>query len=106
MSAWRSPSPSERALLVRLGGLAHLPSDWLDRVRVREMPDGGMGSLQLSIDDESGSRFGETVAELRFADRDGVPVLVSLNVDQEGRPFELDIWKTDFSPLIQIPEDF
>ena len=36
---------------------------------------------------------------------DGVPVLASLNVDQNGRFLELDLWKTDFTPVIRIPDD-
>lgn len=48
--------------------------------------------------------FGGQVAEYQFTDADGVEVLASLNVDQDGRPFELDMWKTDFSPLIRIPD--
>jgi len=43
------------------------------------------------------------VAEYQFTDADGVEVLISLNVDADGRPFELDVWKTDFSPLVRMP---
>jgi hypothetical protein len=51
----------------------------------------------------SGRRFGERVAEFCFEDADGIDVLVSLNVDQGGHPFELDVWKTDLSPVVQFP---
>lgn len=43
------------------------------------------------------------VAELQFDDDDGVPILTSLNIDQDGKLFELDIWKVDYSPVIKYP---
>jgi hypothetical protein len=30
-------------------------------------------------------------------------VIASLNLDTEGRLFELDAWKTDFNPLVHLP---
>ena len=44
------------------------------------------------------------MAEIQFTDTDGVEVLASLNLDQDGKPFELDVWKTDFNALIRIPD--
>ena len=76
----------------------------LDQIRVREMSDGGMRSLRF--EGESGQRSrSATVASAQFRDADGIPVLVSLDLDQNGRLFELDIWKVDFSPLQKIPEN-
>ena len=49
--------------------------------------------------------FGQEVSRLQFKDQDGIEVSVSLNVDQFGQLFEVDIWKVDFSPLIRIPPD-
>jgi hypothetical protein len=72
------------------------------------MQDGGMGSLILATDEslqKPGRRFGRMAAELQFNDADGVAVLASLAVDQYGNLLELDLWKTDFSALIRIPED-
>ncbi len=64
-----------------------------------------MGSLELFLPDSPSSRrFGSKVAELQFKDEDGVDVIASLNVDQNMIPYELDVWKTDFSPLIRIPD--
>jgi len=69
------------------------------------MDDGGMGSLRLWVPGATGvQRFGAAVAELEFTDSDGVPVSVSLYVDQEGRPFELDLFKADFSALRRLPD--
>lgn len=76
-------------------------------VRAQEQLDGGMGSLLLLPPDtnaEEVRRMGAEVAEVEFLDSDGVTVSATLNVDQHGRLFELDVFKTDFSPLLQIPE--
>jgi hypothetical protein len=68
------------------------------------MDDGGMGSLLLAPKDANPSRkFGRQLVLGQFLDTDGIPVSVSINVDQEGKLFELDIWKVDFSPLVQWP---
>jgi len=69
------------------------------------MDDGGMGSLELAVFGGSPSKrgFGRKAAEYQFIDSDGVDVLVTLNLDADGRPFELDVWKTDFNPLVHIP---
>ena len=91
-------------LLQRAGQKVIRPPS-LDCLEVQEMSDGGMGSLYFVAPTKSRAerRFGGRVAELQFADTDGVPVLASLNVDKDGDLFELDIWKTDFSPVIKIP---
>jgi hypothetical protein len=47
--------------------------------------------------------FGSRVAELQFADTDGVQVIASLNVDKDGDLFELDMWKTNFSAVHRLP---
>jgi len=72
------------------------------------MEDGGMGSLMLATDEalqKPRRLFGQRAAELQFLDADGVSVLASLNLDQNGELLELDVWKIDFSPLKRIPDD-
>lgn len=64
-----------------------------------------MGSLSLlpkgiSEDDRL---FGQQISEYMFKDEDRIDVIALLNVDKNGNLFELDMWKTDFSPLIKIP---
>jgi len=100
----RRPSPREMWLLRELvarAGAIELPSDWIASLRVQDMEDGGMGSIRLAPGGTPlpGRVFGRCAAELELVDADGVPVLVSLNVDREGRLFELDVWKADYSPL-------
>lgn len=66
------------------------------------MDDSGMGSLAFSPISPSRS-FGRTAAECMFSDQDGVSVSAALNLDQHGEPLELDVFKGDFSPLVQWP---
>jgi hypothetical protein len=98
----------ESNLLVTLLGreaLKRSAPDGLDVLRVRELDDGGMGSLRILHGDlvEEDRVMLERVAERQFCDVDGVPILVSINVDLQGRLFELDVWKADFSPVIRFP---
>ena len=73
----------------------------VDAYRVEEMNDGGMGSLRFCSNDKS-RRWGETIAELELKDIDDIPVLIALNLDTNENFFELDIWKVDYSPVIEI----
>jgi len=96
------------AALVTRASAVRLRPDWLETLRVSPIDDGGMGSLRLATDEalqQPGRLVGPRVAEVQFTDADGVPVLASLNLDPDGELMELDIWKTDFSPLIRIPDD-
>ena len=106
---FREPSSEELRLLTTLvqrsPGL-DLPLDWAEHLRVREMNDGGMGSLRLSLStsQEDKAKAGKLKAEIQFEDADGVVVLASLYTDLEGKLFELDVWKTDYGRLIRIPD--
>jgi hypothetical protein len=103
---FREPSEPERGLLAAMARLAtDVDPAWIEGIKVRSMNDGGMGSLELAPQVRPAQQrcFGKKVAEYQFVDADGVEVVVSLNVDADGTPFELDIWKTDFSPLVQMP---
>lgn len=90
-------------LVRKINGLV-LPDGWLDKVLVSPMEDGKMGSLRFIT--LPSSKFSMQGSELVFVDSDGVEVIASLNIDNNGMPFELDIWKTNFNPLIEIPEYF
>lgn len=108
---FREPTPQELRLLVALVALAsevHVTPNWRETVRVQAMADGGMGSLRLATDEalqQSERLIGWRAAELQFIDADGVSVLASLNLDQNGELLELDMWKTDFSSLVRIPDE-
>jgi hypothetical protein len=68
---------------------------------VREMDDGGMGSLLLNQNE--GRRFGRDLIQAQYYDADGTLVIITLVEDNKQELFELDMWKVDFSPLKEFP---
>ena len=88
------------ALIGMLPDAAPLRSQ-LPGALVQPMNDGGMGSLRFVT---SGSdRMHHEAVAARCLDEDGVPLELSLNLDENGDLFELDIWKVDFSPVKHLP---
>ncbi|ACE06212.1 hypothetical protein Aasi_0841 [Candidatus Amoebophilus asiaticus 5a2] len=87
---------------------SRLPANWKDNLLVRPMNDGKMGSLLLFPYDitKNDRMFGKQISECQFKDKDGIDVIASLYIDDKGNLFELDIWKVDFSPLLDIPQKF
>jgi hypothetical protein len=81
--------------------LMHL-SDRLQDYYVEECEDGGMGSLRF-FNGENSRSFGKEVVEASVLDVDGIPVSFTVNLDQAGDIYELDVFKADFSPLKQFP---
>lgn len=103
----RTPTKTEKNLIGFLIKQSSKESllDCLDTILVCPMNDGGMGSILIfNKDDEPDRVFGEQISECYFVDEDGVDVVVSLNVDNKGNLFELDIWKINFSPVINLPD--
>ena len=104
----RRPSDGELKLIAYLldKSAYQPPLDWKNRLTVSPMPDGGMGSLFLYLAPPRAlaRRFGREISQHRFQDEDGIEVIASLNIDQEGNLFELDIWKVDYSPLLRFPD--
>ena len=90
----------ERPLIEHLFKLAAVALP--DSLLVQPMADGGMGSLAIAPIG-NGRRFGSVAAEYQFRDVDGTLVSAALMLDQQGAPFEVDIWKVDFSPLKRWP---
>jgi hypothetical protein len=96
----------ERALLTKL--ISGKPDslcllNFLENAVIEEMDDGGMGSLRFCISDSKSHHLGEQLIEKTFVDVDDVPIIVTVNLDDQGMLYELDIWKVDFSPLKQFP---
>lgn len=56
-----------------------------------------MGSFRFGAGDNR--KLGSGASECHFTDSDGVIVLLALNLDEAGQPFELDSWKVDFGKL-------
>ena len=109
MESTRAMLPQEVKLISLLANKAdiNLPLDWEESILVKPMDDGGMGSLQLipASSNEIVRLFGKRVSEYQFKDEDGTDVIASLNVDKEGSLLELDMWKTDYSSLINYPKE-
>lgn len=51
--------------------------------------------------------MGSELVTAHYIDEDEIPVIISINLDQDGRLFEMDFWKVSFSPLerYSIPEE-
>ena len=96
----RKLTENEKSVLLLLGKAACLPLDW-DGLLVEDLDDGGMGSFRIGSHENR--MFGAVAAECHFTDSDGVLVLMALNLDEAGQPFELDSWKVDFSKLVAFP---
>lgn len=102
----RSLREEEAALIMKLVAGTQFEDAVLPRIsgaRVQDMPDGGMGSIKFHKRSEE-QRLGKAIAEGAFRDADGVPVSVTLNLDDGGDLFELDVFKADFSPLVRYPD--
>ena len=91
----------ERPVVAYLFELARITAD-LDALLVRPMSDGGMGSLAIAPFDNT-RKLGSSAAECHFYDVAGIPVSLELNLDQNGRPFEIDVWRVDFEPTVSWP---
>jgi len=76
----------------------------IDNIKVVDMKDGGMGSLLfVSSNHKKNRKMSESIIEKQFNDADGVPISVCVNIDEEKKLFELDIWRVDFNPVIRFP---
>lgn len=101
---FRTPTADELRLLGKLAAIAGLTGRdaWLAALRVRELHDGGMGSLELASQTRAARKRTVCRPAVQFTDEDGIEVIASLYEGDDGAPFELDVWKTDFSRLICI----
>jgi len=91
--------------MILRSGLQEEFEEQLARMKVQDMPDGGMGSITFyNGRPRSLLEYGGEIAEAAFRDADDMPVSVTLNVDKDGKLFELDVFKADGSPLIRYPD--
>jgi hypothetical protein len=89
-------------VMLRKQGLWDTCSNSLNNSRVKDMEDGGMGSIRF--EPSKSRRYGRTLAEAQYTDGDGVLVSITLNADTDGNLFEMDFWKVDFCPLVRYPQ--
>jgi hypothetical protein len=68
-----------------------------------DMDDGGMGSIRFAKTPEQLRKMGSQLVNAEYIDEDQIPVLISINLDEEGDLFELDFWKVNFMPLKRYP---
>lgn len=108
MESNREPTLQEERLIEFLlqGSYLEISKDWKEGLMVRPMDNGMRDSLYLfprgkSIPDR---KFGKRISDYQFTDADGVEVIASLHIDNDGDLFELDIWKTDNGKLIKLPD--
>ena len=104
----RKPKLQEERLLELLVKKSSIliQEGWKNGLLVCPMDDGEMGSLRLFPKGKvtEVGVFGKQVSDFQFTDLDGVEVFATLNIDNEGNLFELDIWKTDFGKLLKLPD--
>lgn len=84
-----------------------LATNLLPITMVSEMDDGGMGGLLIfenGVIDRK-RKYGSVLASCKFTDADGIEVIASLYLDDNGNIYELDVWKTNFQELISIPNE-
>jgi hypothetical protein len=82
---------------------AHARPSFSLEAPVDEMDDGGMGSLRFTSESRRSRKMGCELLTCEYIDEDQIPVLMSINLDEECQLFELDIWKVNYQPLIRYP---
>lgn len=100
----RSLTECERTITTSLLTAAGLKAENFHsqaEILVKVLDDGGMGSLEFVAQNDDRT-FGKAASQCSFFDDDGIEVIITLNLDQRGEPYELDVWKTDHSQLINL----
>ena len=104
----RNPSNEEMRIIHFLANKAHYKRpNWEIGLKVYELQD-GMGSLLLLPKESAGKNriFKEQISDIMFKDADGIPVIVSLNIDKDDCLFELDVWKINFDRVVNYENLF
>lgn len=78
------------------------PAKFLESILATELSDGGMGSLRFATKNDD-SHFARELGQINLLDTDSIPLNISINLDQYGELYELDVFKVDFSSLKQFP---
>lgn len=75
-------------------------SDFSINEQVEEYEQGKMGSISLGGNPEM---YASDLLQVQYIDSDGIPVIISLTQDTDGKLLDLDFWKEDFSKLVLYP---
>jgi hypothetical protein len=94
--ALRPIRPEERTLIEHLLSLVKGGQRYKIPEEVENLGETG---VQLS----SRGEHANDLVEADYKDTDGRDVLITLTTNQHDELYELDIWKTDFSPLQRYP---
>jgi len=68
---------------------------------VKDLNDNYIGSISFDIENKQARQ--KSIATAEYIDIDRVFVDIELSIDEEGKLFELDFWKVDFSELKEYP---
>lgn len=77
-----------------------------DTYKVKNLTADVLGSVRFMSHHAGIQKFGTIASEGQFLDDDGELVFVSFLLDEFGEPFEVDIWKADYSRLRRLPTRF
>lgn len=86
-------------------GNFYLKANWKSDIMAYPLTDDQIGSIGLinknnDIYEDKGNHL---IADCQFLDTDGIPVVVYLLENSDGKLDELDIWKCDYSTINRIP---
>ncbi len=98
--ARRPIRPEERSLIEHLLSTVKGGAKYAIPQEVENMDSAGIGGIQLS----SRGEHAADLVEAEYKDADGREVIITLTTNEHGELFEMDLWKTDFSPLQRYPE--
>jgi hypothetical protein len=68
-----------------------------------DLADGGMGSIRFTDQSDRPRKMGGELVTAHYIDDDQIPVIISINLDKDGKLFEMDFWKVDYSSLKRYP---
>lgn len=97
----RKPNKKEVDLINFMLSDENVILDKLENCLVRDLKDNEMGSVEFVTN--SAMRRVDRAITKEFLDKDGVVISVSVNIDQFGDLYEVDIWRVDFFPVQSYP---
>jgi hypothetical protein len=74
--------------------------DYPYNTEVEEYEGGIMGSIGLG---KPNAVYQRDLVQVRYVDVDGIPVIITMTLDENKQLLDLDFWKEDFSKLLVYP---
>ena len=91
-----------KAFLKKCRGWTDESKTILDQADFIDQDDGGMGSFSIVYGSKRTAV--RDIAEATYIDEDGIETIISLLVDDDGLPTDVDFWKVDSSVLKKFPD--